>query len=50
MLELYARGERMPFVGTIKILAKYAQVRDSFFTPITLQRPMKERKNCTDWK
>ncbi|OPZ94973.1 MAG: HTH-type transcriptional regulator Xre [Firmicutes bacterium ADurb.Bin419] len=31
MLELYAKGERMPFVGTIKILAKYAKVRDSFF-------------------
>lgn len=31
MLELYAKGERMPFIGTIKILAKYAQVRDSFF-------------------
>lgn len=31
MLELYAKGERMPFVGTIKILAKYAQVMDSFF-------------------
>lgn len=32
MLELYAKGERMPFVGTIKILAKYAKVRDSFFS------------------
>lgn len=31
MLELYAKGERMPFIGTIKILAKYAQVRDTFF-------------------
>ncbi|WP_010248289.1 helix-turn-helix domain-containing protein [Acetivibrio cellulolyticus] len=31
MLELYAKGERMPFVGTIKILAKYAKVRDTFF-------------------
>lgn len=31
MLELYAKGERMPFAGTIKILAKYAQVRDTFF-------------------
>ena len=30
-VELYAKGERMPFIGTIKILAKYAQVRDSFF-------------------
>ncbi|HHV30479.1 helix-turn-helix domain-containing protein [Acetivibrio mesophilus] len=42
MLELYARGERMPFVGTIKILAKYAQVRDSFFytynTPETYEK------------
>jgi len=31
MLELYAKGERMPFIGTIKILAKYAKVRDTFF-------------------
>lgn len=31
MLELYAKGERMPFAGTIKILAKYARVKDSFF-------------------
>ncbi|MFZ5989269.1 MAG: helix-turn-helix domain-containing protein [Bacillota bacterium] len=42
MLELYAKGERMPFVGTIKILAKYAQVRDSFFyaynTPETYEK------------
>lgn len=42
MLELYAKGERMPFVGTVKILAKYAQVRDSFFytynTPETYEK------------
>lgn len=42
MLELYAKGERMPFVGTIKILAKYARVRDSFFyhfnTPESYER------------
>jgi len=42
MLEKYAKGERMPFVGTIKILAKYAQVRDSFFyrynTPETYEK------------
>lgn len=42
MLELYAKGERMPFVGTIKILAKYAKVRDSFFnhynTPETYEK------------
>lgn len=42
MLELYAKGERMPFVGTIKILAKYACVRDSFFytynTPETYKK------------
>ena len=31
MLELCARGERMPFIGTIKILAKYASVHESFF-------------------
>lgn len=31
MLELYARGERMPFIGTIKILAKYAGVHETFF-------------------
>lgn len=45
MLELYARGERMPFVGTIKILAKYAQVRDSFFyTYNTSETYEKERE------
>lgn len=42
MLEKYAKGERMPFVGTIKILAKYAKVRDSFFyrynTPETYEK------------
>lgn len=42
MLELYEKGERMPFVGTLKILAKYARVRDSFFysynTPETYMR------------
>ncbi len=31
MLELYAKGERMPFVGTLKILSKYACVREGFF-------------------
>ena len=31
MLELYAKGARSPFIGTIKILAKYAQVSDNFF-------------------
>ncbi|TYQ12878.1 UNVERIFIED_CONTAM: DNA-binding XRE family transcriptional regulator [Acetivibrio alkalicellulosi] len=45
MLELYAKGERMPFIGTIKILAKYAQVRDSFFhTHNTLETYEKEKK------
>lgn len=31
MLELYARGERMPLTGTVKILAKYAGVHEAFF-------------------
>ncbi len=31
MLELYARGERMPFIGTLKILSKYACVHETFF-------------------
>ncbi|KNY26994.1 helix-turn-helix domain-containing protein [Pseudobacteroides cellulosolvens] len=31
MLELYARGERMPFSATLKIIAKYAGVRETFF-------------------
>ncbi|HHX18481.1 MAG TPA: helix-turn-helix transcriptional regulator [Clostridium sp.] len=45
MLELYAKGERMPFIGTIKILAKYAHVRDSFFyRPNTLESYEKEKK------
>ncbi|MCX7745590.1 MAG: helix-turn-helix domain-containing protein [Clostridia bacterium] len=42
MLELYAKGERMPFSGSIKILARYARVRDSFFyshnTPLTYEK------------
>ncbi|NLP13696.1 MAG: helix-turn-helix transcriptional regulator [Clostridium sp.] len=45
MLELYAKGERMPFAGTIKILAKYAQVRDTFFyTHNTPETYKKERE------
>ena len=31
MLELFVKGERMPFIGMIKILSKYASVRDTFF-------------------
>ncbi len=31
MIELYEKGERMPFVGTIKILSKYVGVHESFF-------------------
>ncbi len=45
MLELYARGERMPFVGTLKILAKYACVHESFFhIHNTLESYQKERE------
>lgn len=45
MLELYARGERMPFVGTIKILAKYANVHDAFFyVPNTPGTYLKEKE------
>lgn len=45
MLELYANGERMPFIGTIKILAKYAQVRDGFFyNPNTPESYEREKK------
>jgi transcriptional regulator with XRE-family HTH domain len=31
MLELYTSGERMPFIGTIRILSQYASVPESFF-------------------
>jgi transcriptional regulator with XRE-family HTH domain len=31
MLELYVKGERMPFIGTIRVLAQYASVHESFF-------------------
>lgn len=31
MLELYEKGERIPFMGIVKILAKYALVHESFF-------------------
>lgn len=31
MLELYVKGERTPFIGTIKILTGYACVPESFF-------------------
>ncbi len=44
MLELYAKGERMPFVGTIKILAKYAQVRDSFFYKYNMPETYQKEK------
>ncbi|NLD50486.1 MAG: helix-turn-helix transcriptional regulator, partial [Clostridiaceae bacterium] len=44
MLELYAKGERMPFVGTIKILAKYACVRDSFFYTYNTYESYKKEK------
>jgi len=44
MLELYAKGERMPFAGTIKILAKYAQVRDTFFYTYNTPETYKKEK------
>lgn len=45
MLELYARGERMPFSATLKIIAKYAGVRESFFyTHNTLLTYEKEKE------
>lgn|GEM_PF-102704 len=31
MLKLYAEGEKIPAIGTIKVLAKYASVHESFF-------------------
>lgn len=31
MLEQYEAGERMPFIGTLKIIARYCGVRESFF-------------------
>jgi len=45
MLELYARGERMPFSATLKIIARYAGVRESFFyTHNTLLTYEKEKE------
>jgi transcriptional regulator with XRE-family HTH domain len=45
MLELYARGERMPFSATLKIIAKYTGVRESFFyTHNTLLTYEKEKE------
>jgi transcriptional regulator with XRE-family HTH domain len=45
MLELYCRGERMPFIGTLKILSKYAGVHESFFyVHNTLETYYKERE------
>lgn len=44
MLELYEKGERLPFIGTLKILAKYAGVRESFFyVPNTKESYLKEK-------
>lgn len=31
MLELYVKGEKIPYIGTIRVLAKYASVPESFF-------------------
>ncbi|MDP4180334.1 MAG: helix-turn-helix transcriptional regulator [Bacillota bacterium] len=45
MLELYARGERMPFSATIKIIARYAGVRETFFhSHNTIQTYEKEKE------
>jgi len=45
MLELYARGERMPFSATLKIIARYAGVRETFFyTHNTLLTYEKEKE------
>ncbi|NSW90915.1 MAG: helix-turn-helix transcriptional regulator [Firmicutes bacterium] len=45
MLELYTKGERMPFIGTIRVLAQYASVPESFFyrhnTPETYHQEKK---------
>jgi len=47
MLELYARGERMPFIGAIKTLAKYASVRESFlYTHNTYESYAAEQELC----
>ena len=37
MLELYTSGERMPFIGTIRILSQYASVPESFYRHNTLE-------------
>lgn len=47
LLEVYCNGERVPNTGTIKILARYAGVRDSFFyTHNTLETLRKEKELC----
>lgn len=49
MLETYAVGKKMPFVGIIKILANYAGVKDSFFynrnTKETLESESESHRN-----
>lgn len=47
MLELYEKGERLPFVGTVKILAKYAGVRENFFyVSNTEESYLREKEIC----
>ncbi|MCX8130396.1 MAG: helix-turn-helix domain-containing protein [Clostridia bacterium] len=44
LLESYAKGEKMPFIGTIKILARYAGVRESFFYTYNTEETLEEEK------
>ena len=42
MLELYVKGERMPSMGVIKVLAEYASVQESFFYKYNTIETLKE--------
>lgn len=45
MLELYEKGERMPFIGTIRVFAQYASIHESFFYRYnTIETLEQERK------
>lgn len=48
MLQSYARGEKIPFMGTIKLLARYADVSEEFFynhnTPESYAKEQEFRK------
>ncbi|MCX7710112.1 MAG: helix-turn-helix domain-containing protein [Clostridia bacterium] len=47
LLELYCKGEKVPYIGTMKILARYAGIRESFFyIHNTIEGYQKEKELC----